>query len=349
MSVQDNSRPARTAGTPGHVRDNSLLDQLADMDEQCIVEEAQILRTKDLQQDDLTTDAPALPQRSTLRASRFLDNLRLNSIKSATDSISTPHDVYLSSEEDASSSADDFSGEELELDEDEDDDLVETPGSTASSSVSVKSSTREVTARAVSVVFVGRPSIVELSPKSKTFSPPPSSHGPQIPMRSPSRASFAPRHSSLLTTKPSFLDTDPWGKDQFHHNSSSIPEDGQDSPATAKAPTAVLHRFQKSLSMVRKRSRANLKTPTAESPREGLGSLHTRNASSMTLGSFFTPGSPEEASPTDSDSTPATTPLTSTRTRSKTQAAPTTPASPAPARRGLLSSFKKQRRQSLKI
>jgi len=339
MSLQDTSRPSRAMG-PSHVRDNSLPDQLIEMDEQSMADETQIQRTKDLQHADLATDAPVLPQRSTLRQSRFLDTLRLDSIKSATNSISTPHDVYLSSEEDASSSADDFSGDDLD---DDDEDLLETPGSTSSSPVSDKSSVREVTARAVSVVFVGRPSIVELSPKCKTFAlQRPSTSGPQIPMRSPSRASFAPRHSSLLLAKPSFLNTDPWAKEPFQ-NESTIHEDDQLSSATTKMP--VLNRFQKSLSLVRKRSRANIKSVAAESPRESMGFLHTRNASTMTLGNLFSPSSPEESS-TDSDPIPL-----SLRNRSMTQVQtePSTPASPAPARRGLLSSFKKQRRQSLKL
>lgn len=346
MSLQDTSRSSRTMG-PSHVRDNSLPDQHIDMDEQSMVDETHSLGTKNIQLADLTTDAPVLPQRSTLRQSRFLDTLRLDSIKSATNSISTPHDVYLSSEEDASSSADDFSSNDLdddEEDDDDDEDLLETPGSTSSSPVSVKSSIREVTARAVSVVFVGRPSIVELSPKCKTFPlQRPSTSGPQIPMRSPSRAGFAPRHSSLLLGKPSFLDTDPWAREPFQ-NESTIHEDDQSSSATTKTP--VLNRFQKSLSLVRKRSRANIKSIAVESPREGMGFLHTRNASTMTLGNFFSLSSPDESS-TDSDLTS----LSSSRNRSMTQAQtePSTPASPAPARRGLLSSFKKQRRQSLKL
>ncbi|KXJ92942.1 hypothetical protein Micbo1qcDRAFT_160814 [Microdochium bolleyi] len=336
-----NETPARTT----EAQDDSLLDQLADMDDQSIIQDAHILSTKNLRESNLATATPALPQRSTLRTSKFLDNLRLDSIKSATDSISTPHDVYLSSEEDASSSADDFSAEEMDLDEDDDDDLLESPASTSSSPVSEKSLSREVTARVVSVVFVGRPSIVELSPKSKTFSAPPALQRPQIPLRSPSRASFAPRHSSLIKARPSFLNTDPCASNQFQ-NERTIDEDSMDSTVTPKTPTAVLSRFQKSLSLVRKRSRANLK----DSPRDNLSSLHTRNGSMMTLSNFFT-HSPEESSP-EPDAAPAPNTLTKTHTRSKTQTvplAPIAPASPAPAKRGLLSGLKKQRRSSLKI
>lgn len=341
-----NDAPARTTQT--HVRADSLLDQLADTDEQSIVEEAKILSTKTLHSSDLETAIPALPERSSLRASRILEDLRLDSIKSATHSISTSHDVYLSSEEDASSSADDFSAEELDLDDDDEEDLLETPGSTLGSPASRRPLGREVTARVVSVVFVGRPSIVELSPKSKTFPPPTLLQRPPIPQRSPSRSSFAPRRSSLLKIQPSFLDTDPWAN-QRSSSWPTIEEDSQDLPTTPRTPTAVLNRFQKSLSLVRKRSRANLKT-SIDSARGELSSLHTRNSSAMTLGAFITP-STELASPVY-DAAQGPNRLTKTHNRSNTQSNtedPAASASPVPARRGLLSGFKKQRRSSLKI
>ncbi|KAJ1329300.1 hypothetical protein MN608_06033 [Microdochium nivale] len=352
MSSPPRHNEARARTT--HVRTDSLLDQLADTDEQSIVDEGQILSTKTLHSSDLETPIPALPERSSLRASRLLEDLRLDSIKSATHSFSTSHDVYLSSEEDASSSADDFSAEELDLDDDDDEDLLETPGSASSLPASRRSLSREVTARVVSVVFVGRPSIVELSPKSKTFPPPTPLQRPQIPQRSPSRSSFAPRRSSLLKTQPSFLDTDPWA----NHRSNSEPtieEDSQNLPTTPRTPTAVLNRFQKSLSIVRKRSRANLKTGV-DSVRVDLSSLHTRNSSAMTLGAFIAP-STEVASPVY-DAAQGPNRLVKTHNRSNTQtiaidpaasAGPAPALAPAPARRGLLSGFKKQRRSSLKI
>src|SRR5262245_10453894 len=52
---------------------------------------------------EATEAPPALPQKSALRASRFLDGFGLKLPATEPLARTTPHDVYLSSEEDASS------------------------------------------------------------------------------------------------------------------------------------------------------------------------------------------------------------------------------------------------------
>jgi hypothetical protein len=167
----------------------------------------------------IDTDVPpALPARSALRASHMLASpVDLKAFADATATPagaaallaaaggSTPHEIYLSSEEDASSSADDFSdaespeGEEdvvdtegdaakedadadadMDMDDadevDPDDDVIEIA---AAEVVPVQqlpeerrrrsSQQQDATAKAVSVVYAGRPSIVTLSPSRATF------------------------------------------------------------------------------------------------------------------------------------------------------------------------------------
>lgn len=100
---------------------------------------------------DTTLEAPALPERSRARASRLLATIP---IKSATECTilthAAPHMVYLS-EEDGSSSADDFSDFDFSDDEDAD---------------GVRRGSHEDVARVVSVVYSGKPSIVSLPARS---------------------------------------------------------------------------------------------------------------------------------------------------------------------------------------
>ncbi|KAL2163123.1 hypothetical protein VTH06DRAFT_6959 [Thermothelomyces fergusii] len=104
-------------------------------------------------------EVPRLPPRSALRRSKTLEGLGLRlggaggAAAAGLGQAATPHDVYLSSEEDASSDADDFSDYGYDGDS-----SVEDPGSPT------RGPAREaVTARVVSVVFSGKPSIVDLS------------------------------------------------------------------------------------------------------------------------------------------------------------------------------------------
>ncbi|KAL8333276.1 hypothetical protein RB593_003140 [Gaeumannomyces tritici] len=120
--------------------------------------------------------APPLPNKNT-RRSRMLDGMIIK--LDAHREVATPHDVYLSSEEDASSSADDFSDYDWESSSEVDlseagvelceGKLAASPASSSGSSPSVPPPRRshEITARAVAVVFSGKPAMIELSHCSK--------------------------------------------------------------------------------------------------------------------------------------------------------------------------------------
>ncbi|KAL2269744.1 hypothetical protein VTJ83DRAFT_1928 [Remersonia thermophila] len=122
-------------------------------------------------------DLPELPPKSALRSSRVMPDT--NGLKLGLARSNPPHDIYLSSEEDASSDAGDFSdcsfGDDDLLDDDDDNDdddnndndshessSVKGPASPASSPGRAKRRSYEVTARAVSVVFSGKPLMVDL-------------------------------------------------------------------------------------------------------------------------------------------------------------------------------------------
>lgn len=137
--------------------------------------------------------APVLPQKSALRASRLLDNLTSLKMPASTERLSftqDPHDEYLSSEEEASSTAGDFS--DFEYDSSSDD---------ISPSPVKECATREVTARVVSVIFSGKPVVVDVPQVRRSFSP--------SSMERPKSATAAFRQSSYdevkesLTRRPS--------------------------------------------------------------------------------------------------------------------------------------------------
>lgn len=231
--------------------------------------------------------APALPAKSALRASRLLTTLPLKVVTPDDRPMvphAAPHHVYLSSEEDVSSSADDLSD-------------VEPPESDSEQSVRSTASTRarrEDTARLVTVVFHGRPSIVELprrcsTPGStdssgdlSTDSGPPAlgmlrtSTMPALArprsvssaLTSPGLGYPAPPRSSSMKPavsdkkRPLFLTIDPFAP-------RAPSPDEPDSLRTPKTPTAML---RKTLSLVKKRSRPALNQSAAQS-RESL-SLH---------------------------------------------------------------------------
>ena len=221
--------------------------------------------------------APALPAKSALRASRLLASLQHKTSSDERPILphAAPHQVYLSSEEDASSSADDFSDFD-DLDSD----------SEQSQKSSASRASHEVTARVVTVVFHGRPSIVELRRRAstsgstnsqrptmsilRTATEPTLVRTRSISSSSSSSSSSAfhhpPRSSSMLPSgyerkRPTFLTIDPFAARAPDH-------DEQDSARTPKTPTAILKR---TLSLVRKRSRPTLNQPEAP-PRESLSS-----------------------------------------------------------------------------
>ncbi|KAM0279988.1 hypothetical protein ACHAQH_004317 [Verticillium albo-atrum] len=223
--------------------------------------------------DCLKSDAaPALPERSKLRSSRLLDafSMKLAADEQTTTlSRATPQDIYLSSEEDASSSADEF-------DEFSDYDFESDGEESAGSPVRRKS--HEDTAKVVSVVFIGKPSIIDLPATRRSASPtssqcrPQSSIGTSATEPSLRRLSISststglsfnpshpPRSSSMFTgmltkQKPSFLSIDPYAGKTYEQTL----EEERDSelPVTPRTPTAILKR---GLSIVRKRSKPALK------------------------------------------------------------------------------------------
>ncbi|KAI3323054.1 hypothetical protein HD806DRAFT_97470 [Xylariaceae sp. AK1471] len=242
-------------------------------DEQCLIEEAKILNTKEAKTKEIIIDPPTIPKRNTLRTSRLLDSLRLNTIESATKSLNTTHNVYLSSEEDASSSADEYSDYDYESSSEE------------SEKSPVRRVSQEVTARAVSVVFVGKPCVIDLTNGRRSVSP---VKRPQSEFfgRSISTSSFEtdslrsrpehpPRKTSLASVNnlpkesPSFLSQDPFSISPYTRRESVLTIETTTSPGpyprAPRTPTAAFQRIQKTISLARKRSRPNLKAAAANS------------------------------------------------------------------------------------
>ncbi|KAK4159389.1 hypothetical protein QBC43DRAFT_222212 [Cladorrhinum sp. PSN259] len=241
-------------------------------------------------------DVPELPQKSSLRSSKVLDNhgLKLGGAVEAAslEQASTPHDLYLSSEEDASSDADDFSDYGY-------DSSVEDPDSPT------RRTSQEDTARVVSVVFAGKPSIVDLPiPKKRSVSP--SSmitsgtrssiesnlsvnrvtttstanciDRPVTPASSTSsQPNTAQRRSSLLSDilskkKPPFLSIDPYANGSAYSLGGmprALDSLESESPTTAKTPrtpTQLLKGVTRSFSLSRKKSRPALVNGSAAAP-----------------------------------------------------------------------------------
>ncbi|KAJ2895881.1 hypothetical protein MKZ38_006071 [Zalerion maritima] len=224
-------------------------------------------------------EPPALPERSALRASRMLDSISIQSKLDAEStthmSTSMPHDVYLSSEEEASSSADDFSDYDFD-----DEELADYDSSSEESQKSpVRRKSHEDTARVVSVIFSGRPSIIDVSSLKRSISPASSvelrprtsvasnpesfvhTSRPSTSAASTSPPKFhPPRSSSMMlpsTTKlskhrPTFLNTDPFPNNGGFEMKQQIDEE---SPRTPRTPTAVLKSVSRTFSLVKKRSR----------------------------------------------------------------------------------------------
>ncbi|RFU73735.1 hypothetical protein TARUN_8508 [Trichoderma arundinaceum] len=216
--------------------------------------------------------APALPPRSALRASRLLATMpqKLSEHRPVL-TPAAPHLLYLSSEEDVSSSADDFSDCDYSSDSER---AQETPE---------QQSTCQDIARMVSVVFSGKPCIVELSRRS--ISPSSSSDcatseltrtstEPNLKNRKGSACSTSsanmvlqhpPRSSSMMSpinfdrSSHAFLNIDPFA-------SKAEPEEPEQ-PEPQLRKTAAM--FKRTLSLVRKRSRPNL-NPSASHSREAL-------------------------------------------------------------------------------
>ncbi|KAH9904748.1 hypothetical protein F4778DRAFT_779927 [Xylariomycetidae sp. FL2044] len=358
--------------------DDESPDIFYDMDEQYHIEEATVMDAKEMKTKEVTIEPPALPQRNSLRTSKLLDRLKLNSIETATQSLTTAHELYLSSEEDASSSADDFSDYDSESNSD------------MSEKSPVRRESREVTARAVSVIYVGKPCVVDLASGRRSVSPVRSpqsscsersstpssassatSYSPSLDQDSPSEMPrHPPRMSSLPAAlsidipkqRPAFLQQDPFASSSYKLDSASkgisSPTSGPWTPKTPKA----FHRLQKSISLARKRSRPNLKDAARNSIALPPTTAPDTNLTLDTAVSEEAPSRPEPRSATTAPDSPVTyneilraarkssVPQLSTSALPSPQSQTMSPMSPLAAKKGLLSGLNmNNRRMSARI
>ncbi|KAI1816740.1 hypothetical protein GGS20DRAFT_174501 [Poronia punctata] len=335
-------------------------------DEQCLIEEAVLLNTREAKTKEVIIEPPTIPKRNTLRTSRLLDSLRLDSIESATKSLNTTDNAYLSSEEEASSTADD----------DLDYDYESSSEESEKSSVSRKS--QEVTARAVSVVFVGKPSMIHLANNRSPVSPPKrpqseffgravsSSFGTASLRNRPEhrKASLASIRD-LPSESPSFLNQDPFRDNPYTRRESlptieAAPSSGP-VPRLSRTPSTAFHRLSKTISLARKRSRPNLKA-VANSPSTSTLNLPGLNTVQETGGitakaDIISPaGSTTPQTPVTYNEVVRAARRGSVVSPNTTQpppppalARPPSPISPLPAKRSLLGGLAMNRRRSMRI
>jgi hypothetical protein len=330
MSLVDQPLPAGKAGRPIDTTNSRTLDDKADFSlssqpaaafDEPIIDKFYDMDTHETMAPSpkrvrSNADIPELPAKSALRASRILvlDNLglKLGGAVEAADvgQATTPHDVYLSSEEDASSDADDFSDYDY-------DSSVEDPASPT------RRSSHEDTARVVSVVFAGKPSIVDLpatrkrplsgsslatsrthsSIESSVLAKPAAAAPSSTEDRPASSASTtssrysrhskdsAPHRRSLLLSevlikkKPPFLSIDPYANGSTY--TLDIPKaldslEGESySAKTPRTPSSILKGVTRSFSLARKRSRPNLSSPQSAAPRLDTSSPLNANRNSL--------------------------------------------------------------------
>lgn len=335
-------------------------------DEQCLIEEATVLNAKELKTKEVIIEPPAIPKRNTLRTSRFLDSLRLDSIESATKSLNTTHNIYLSSEEDASSSADEYSDDDYESSSEE-------PEKTL-----VRRKSQEVTARVVSVVFVGKPCMVELASSRRSVSPvkrPQSEFFGRSVSSSfgtaslQSRPDYPPRKVSLASVgelpkeSPSFLSQDPFSSSPYTRRESTLMLDTSSGsyPRPPRTPTGAFQRIQKTISLVRKRSRPNLKAAAENSASMSSLNLPNLNTSQESQASI---NKPDTVSPATVQSPVTYNQILKSARRNSIAATaaastyvqplavysqPASPINPPTTKRGILSGLSMNRRRSMKI
>lgn len=283
-------------------------------------------------QQQASSPPPALPQKSSLRASRVLDalTLKLDPVANEPTTLArttAPHEVYLSSEEDASSSADDFSDYDFDSASDHDEADATTAkttaaatGSSSSSSNNSRKRSYEDIAKAVAVVFSGKPTIVQITTTTAKRSATPSttasrSSTPNLLSRRLSIAtSHPPRSTSLALhsngSQPAFLDTDPYADSP----SLEVVEAGTSNHhANPRSSTSVLKKTLGTL--VKKRSRPLLKTNFSNS---SLTRLDRTCSSSPSIQSTS-----QKEEETETLKTP-TTPLTPLSPASRTSTMPVT-------------------------
>lgn len=327
--------------------DQDILGEFIDMDETCLMGEPTMV-AKAATQEDGGLKPPALPQRSSLRTSKLLDNFKLAQAEPEPSLKTTPHDIYLSSEEDASSSADDFSDDECES------------GSEKAQEAVIRRGSQEDTARVVSVIYSGKPCIVHLGGSRRSSSPDSTSSRSQTSCHEEAlsmlEAKSPPaRQSSLLSleTRPSFLNIDPFADVEYP---SSPKKDDDFSPRTPRTPSMMFNKMQKTLGLVRKRSRPMLHNLAAAS-RESFVSFGTSTSSTnLAAGSTQDESRVLQRSSTmvPSPSSPARYSdfMKSSRKKSFTapqpQPSPMTPHGPVVSKKPLLSGFSLARRKSIK-
>lgn len=321
MSLVDRSLPAGEAGHPIDMSNTQTFDDKPDFalssqpgafDEPIFDKfddmSAQNTMAPSPKRARMSTDVPELPVKSALRRSRLLldhHGLKLGGVVEAGElgQATTPHDVYLSSEEDASSDADDFSDYDY-------DSSVEDPTSPT------RRDNHEDTARVVSVVFAGKPSLVDLPAsrkrpissssmgtsrtrsstdsrvvtKPRTMAPATTEDRPATPAstassKSQTRPNKEGARKSLLLSevlikkKPPFLSIDPYANGTSY--TLAIPKaldslEGEHAPRTPRTPTQVLKGVTRSLSLVRKRSRPAM---SAHAPQSAAPRIDTSVAS----------------------------------------------------------------------
>lgn len=350
--------------------DEPILDEYVEMDETSLM----------VKKKDMDVNTPQLPRKSSRRASRLLlSDLKINTTDPNQTLINTPHDLYLSSEEDASSSAGDFSDYDYDS------------SSEASHGSPVARASHEDTARVVSVIFSGKPCIVNLtgpkragSPASDTSSRPQSSpHADRFDdstrrpspftsrsssfysvasaPRSRSDSTTFTRRSSLYSTDsasrrtPSFLSIDPYANKDYSFGGRNVSETS--APRTPRTPTAMFSRVQQSLGLHRRRSRPMLHETNnkATGSRESFFSLRT--SSSLNLATNVSPERPSVSDKTTTPMEAIVSPQTSPRRYSAAwkkiapsgNSQPMSPLSPAAAKKALLGTLQLSKRKSMRV
>lgn len=267
------------------------------------MDDSAAMTTKSDQHMDVVEEqAPVLPQKSALRASRLLDNLVGLKVAASSDKLSyttqDPHDEYLSSEEDASSTAGDFSDFDYDSSSD---DILPSPVKECSA--------HQVTARVVSVIYSGKPVVVDVPqvrrsispnsierPKSAhalSFSKTPSFDSADVKSRrtsvsalssrashcfiAPPRMALPPRSSSMqpgqaTKAKPYFLQIDPYANGSTYSLDSPIQKQlsepaqlpletttvEQDRPKTPKTPVTMFRGVARAMSLMKRKSQPRL-------------------------------------------------------------------------------------------
>ncbi|KAH7112639.1 hypothetical protein EDB81DRAFT_826788 [Dactylonectria macrodidyma] len=259
------SMPQRSSYT--HLRDQqSHIESQSDAKPLCLSDSDDMILPQH-NTSSVTKPPLAMPAKSTVRASKMLDvNIHMVALQEQPPFAQTTlHDAYFSAEEDASASVDDFS--DLDLDP-------------SNSQRSGNRRSHENAARVVSVIFAGKPSIVELplrpiSPSSNGFnSRPPKrlrrtctepvltgrctsiSSSASSPILHPHRtSSMGPR--KLEKQQPQFLHIDPFAaKPELEER------EVHDSAQTPKTPAGA---FKRTLSLARKKSKPALNNYAAQS------------------------------------------------------------------------------------